>query len=85
MLAKRQGATSWFLLDLSDAATRFQVLVFGHTPDGRLGAATYEITSRLPVSIEPKVPLEVTSSDSITIPVAVDSTTRANGTGRRQS
>jgi hypothetical protein len=57
--------------DLSDAATRFQVVVFGHTLDGRLGATAFEIVSRLPVSIEPKVPIEVTSSDTITLPVTI--------------
>src|SRR5207253_2952674 len=56
--------------DLSDANTRFQVQVFGHTLDGRLGATTFEITSRLPISVEPNLPIEVTSSDTITIPVA---------------
>ncbi len=68
VLADGKAAVSF---DLSDAATRFQVLVFGHTAEGRLGAATYEITSRLPVSLEPMVPIEVTSSDVISIPVAV--------------
>ncbi len=57
--------------DLSDAGTRFQVVVFGHTADGRLGATSSEITSRLPVSIEPKVPIEVTGGDTICVPVAI--------------
>ncbi|MCI0376495.1 MAG: hypothetical protein L0215_02695 [Gemmataceae bacterium] len=57
--------------DLSDASTRFQVVVFGHTLDGRIGAATIEFSSRLPVSIEPKMPIEVTSSDRIQIPLAI--------------
>ena len=57
--------------DLSDANTRFQVLVFGHTLDGRLGAATFDVTARLPFSIEPQVPIEVTSGDTIQIPVAI--------------
>lgn len=57
--------------DLSDAATRFQIVAFGHTLDGRLGATTFEIAARLPVSIEPRVPIEVTSSDTVTIPIAI--------------
>ena len=57
--------------DLSDANTRFQVLVFGHSPSGRLGAATHEIVSRMPVSIEPVVPIEVANTDKIRMPVSV--------------
>lgn len=63
--------TADIAFDVSDASTRFQVVAFGHTQDGRLGATTFEITSRLPVSIEPKVPIEVTSGDTVTIPIAV--------------
>ncbi len=57
--------------DLSDSVTRFQVLVCGHTLDGRLGAVTTEVASRLPFSVEPRVPIEVTRSDKVIIPVAV--------------
>lgn len=32
--------------DLSDLATTYQVIVFGHASDGRLGAATFEINVR---------------------------------------
>src|SRR5262249_29216759 len=39
--------------DLNDSATTFRVLVWGHALDGRLGAATREIASRLPFSLEP--------------------------------
>ena len=41
-----------------------QSICVGPYQDGRLGATTFEIVSRLPVSIEPKVPVEVTSSDT---------------------
>jgi uncharacterized protein YfaS (alpha-2-macroglobulin family) len=57
--------------DLSDANTSFQVLLVGHAADGRLGAATFEIVSRLPASLDPKVPIEVTASDKIGIPIAL--------------
>jgi hypothetical protein len=57
--------------DLSDSATRFEVVVFGHTLDGRLGATSFDIVSRLPVSIEPTAPIEVTSSDTITLPITI--------------
>ena len=56
---------------LSDAVSRFQVLAMGHTLDGRLGSGTLEIASRLPYGIEPKVPIEVTSTDRITLPVTI--------------
>jgi hypothetical protein len=61
--------------DLSDSVTRFQVQVWGHTLDGRLGATTAEIASRLPFSVEPSVPIEISSRDQITIPVTVANST----------
>ncbi|MCI0639016.1 MAG: alpha-2-macroglobulin, partial [Gemmataceae bacterium] len=69
-LVMQDGKAS-LAFDLSDASTRFQVVVFGHTLDGRIGATTFEFASRLPVSIEPKMPIEVTSSDKIQIPLAI--------------
>jgi len=66
-----------FSFDLSDSVTRFQILAAGHTLDGRLGSDTLELASRLPFSVEPKVPFEVTNTDKITIPV-----TLANDTNR---
>ncbi|MGL4552040.1 MAG: alpha-2-macroglobulin family protein, partial [Gemmataceae bacterium] len=59
---------------LPDSVTRFQVAAFAHTLDGRLGAATARIDSRLPVSVSPKLPAEVTASDTLLVPVAVAST-----------
>ncbi len=66
--------------DLSDAVTNFRVLVVSHTLDGRLGADSIEIASRLPYQVEPKVPVEISTSDQVTVPVIVtnnssDSTT----------
>jgi hypothetical protein len=66
--------------DLPDSATRFQVVAWGHTLDGRLGAATMEFASRLPFSLEPKVPTEITYTDKVIIPVTV-----ANDTDQRRN
>jgi hypothetical protein len=55
--------------DLSDAVTNYRVLCVSHTLDGRLGADTIEIAARLPYQVEPKVPVEISSSDQVTIPV----------------
>jgi hypothetical protein len=57
--------------DLPDSATRFQVVAWGNTLDGRLGTATATFASRLPFSVEPKVPTEVTHTDKVIIPVTV--------------
>ncbi len=56
---------------LCDSTTSFQVTAFAHTLDGRLGAATRLIESRLPFALKPKTPLEVTASDRIDVPLAV--------------
>jgi hypothetical protein len=70
-----KDGTAQVQFDLSDAVTRFQVLVVSHTPDGRLGADTFEIASRLPYAVEPKVPVEVSAADQLVIPVAVANNT----------
>src|SRR5262249_18241520 len=44
----------------------------------RLGAATLPLESRLPFSLEPKIPTEVTRSDKITVPLAIDNSTSKN-------
>lgn len=58
--------------DLSESLTRYQVLVLGHTGDGRLGATRTEIFTKVPFSVDPKTPIEVTQSDQIQIPVAIN-------------
>jgi hypothetical protein len=60
---------------LCDSTTSFQVAVFAHTPDGRLGSATRPIESRLPFALKLKTPLEVTASDRIDLPLAVANNT----------
>ena len=61
---------------LSDSVTRFQATAFAHTTNGRLGAASLVFESKLPFTLLPKTPLEVTAGDRIDIPVGI-----ANNTG----
>ncbi len=61
--------------DLSDSVTTFQATAFAHTPDGRLGAAVGLLESRLPFTLQPATPLEVTASDKIDVPVTVSNNT----------
>ncbi len=64
--------------DLSDSVTTFRVRADAHAPGGRLGAGEGELISKIPFSVEPKMPLEVTAGDRIDLPVAVaNDTTRA--------
>ena len=48
---------------------------FAHTLDGRLGSATRLLESRLPFTLKPKTPLEVTASDRIDLPLAIANNT----------
>jgi hypothetical protein len=57
--------------DLADNITSYQVTAFAHTLDGRLGAATTLLEARLPFTIEPKLPIEVTATDTIDIPISI--------------
>ena len=65
--------------DLCDSATTFQAIAFAHTLDGRLGAGVKIIESRLPFALQPAVPIEVTASDKIDVPLSV-----ANNTPERR-
>jgi hypothetical protein len=56
---------------LADDIARYRVLVAGHTLDGRVGAVTKTIESRLPFSIDPKLPLQVSHTDVIDVPLRV--------------
>jgi hypothetical protein len=56
---------------LADDIARYQVLVAGHTPDGRIGAVTRTIEARKPFSIDPKLPLEISHTDTVDVPVRV--------------
>src|SRR2546430_2954119 len=57
--------------ELCDSVTTFQVTAFAHTLDGRLGAATRKIESRLPFTLSPKLPQEVTASDRLEVPLSI--------------
>jgi hypothetical protein len=74
------GGKAQVSFDLCDSVTTFQVAAFAHTLDGRLGAATQTLSSRLPFNLQPKVPLEVTAGDRIDVPLSV-----ANNTQERRS
>jgi len=65
--------------DLCDSVTTCQVVIFGHTLDGQLGAVMKDIEARLPFTLEPKLPIEVTASDKIDVPVSI-----ANNTDQRR-
>ncbi len=56
---------------LSDSIARYQVLVAGHTLDGRIGATTKIIEARKPFTVDPKTPIEITADDRIDVPVRV--------------
>jgi hypothetical protein len=64
--------------DLSDAVTRFEVQVWGHTLDGKLGALTKDITSTLPFHVDVKLPTEISNTDTVKVPVAVANNTEKN-------
>jgi hypothetical protein len=59
---------------LPDSVTRFQAAVYAHTLDGRLGAATRLIETRLPVNLSARLPAEVSDNDRPIVPIAVAST-----------
>ncbi len=57
--------------ELCDSVTSFEVLAYGHTLDGRLGAYRGVVESRLPFTVEPKIPIEISAGDKVGIPVTV--------------
>jgi hypothetical protein len=74
------GGKTRVSFDLCDSVTTFQVLAFAHTTDGKVGAATQVLESRLPFTLQPKTPLEVTASDTLAVPLAIANNTREGGT-----
>ena len=56
--------------DLSDSTGIFRLRVDAHG-EGRIGSGTAEVISRIPFSLEPKLPLEVSAGDSVDLPLAV--------------
>src|SRR5256712_13748292 len=57
--------------NLSDSVTSFRVLADGFTQDGALGSGVSHVESVQPFSIEPKMPLQVTSGDAIQLPIGI--------------
>ncbi|PYS44655.1 MAG: A-macroglobulin complement component, partial [Acidobacteria bacterium] len=57
--------------NLSDSVTSFGVLADGFTPDGTIGSSVSQVESVQPFSIEPKLPLQVTSGDVIQLPIGL--------------
>lgn len=52
-----------FNFGLSDSIAPYRILVSGHTLDGRIGAVTQEIEVRKPLSVDIKLPPEISSND----------------------
>ncbi len=57
--------------NLSDSVTSFRVLADAFAADGTLGSGVSHVESVKPFSIEPKIPLQVTSGDVIELPVGI--------------
>jgi len=63
---------------LSDSVTAFRVLADAFGGDGVIGSGTSHVESVKPFSIEPKIPLQVTTGDVIQLPISM-----INGTSRQ--
>ena len=61
------------VFDLSDSVTSFTATAFANTLDGRLGSAKIVLESRLPLVLQPKIPLEISAGDEVIIPLAITS------------
>jgi len=70
LVLPRSGKTS-VEFQLSDDIARYQVMVAGHTIDGRIGAITSTIEARKPYSIDPKLPKEISHTDRVDVPVRI--------------
>ena len=62
--------------DLSDSVTTFIVKADAHGAR-RIGTGGAEIYSRIPFSLEPKLPLEVNAGDRIDVPLAINNDTQS--------
>lgn len=78
LLITGSDGTATIRFDLSDSVTTFKVLVDAHSNEGRIGTGGGGVVSRLPLQIEPKMPLAVTAGDRIDLPVAVINATNAD-------
>ncbi|HTU93776.1 MAG TPA: alpha-2-macroglobulin family protein, partial [Gemmataceae bacterium] len=76
------GGKTEVSFDLCDSLGTFEMTAFAHTLDGRLGSATQTLVSRLPFTVQPRTPLEVTAGDKIDIPLAIANNTHESRTAR---
>jgi hypothetical protein len=76
LIVPKEGAEVAF--DLSDSVTRYRVLAAGHTLDGRLGSVTTHIEARKPLSLQPKLPVEITHGDRLHVPVTIANDSNAS-------
>jgi hypothetical protein len=74
LLADADGRAE-IAFDLSDSTGIFRLRVDAHG-DGRIGSGGTEVVSRIPFSLEPKLPLEVSAGDRIDLPLAVVNDTK---------
>src|SRR5439155_27392286 len=65
------GGLATVSINLSDSVTSFRVLADAFGLDGTLGSSVSEISSVQHFSIEPKIPLQVTSGDVIQLPIGM--------------
>ena len=71
VLVLPENGKSFVEFQLSDDIARYEVLVAGHTLDGRIGSITKTIEARQAFSIDPKLPLQVSHTDIIDVPLRV--------------
>jgi len=75
LLVADENGRATIHFDLSDSVTTFRLAADAHG-DGRIGTGQGEIISRIPFSLQPKLPLEVNAGDRIELPLAVNNDTR---------
>ncbi|VTR94630.1 a-macroglobulin complement component : Uncharacterized protein OS=Cystobacter violaceus Cb vi76 GN=Q664_21445 PE=4 SV=1: A2M_N: A2M: Thiol-ester_cl: A2M_comp [Gemmata massiliana] len=71
VLVLPENGKSTIEFQLSDDIARYQVLVAGHSLDGRIGAITTTLEARKPFSVDPKLPLEISHTDTVDAPIRV--------------
>lgn len=76
LIADASGRAS-IEFELSDSVTTFIVRADAHGA-GRIGTGGGKVVSRIPFSLEPKLPLEVNAGDRIDLPLAVNNDTQSN-------
>jgi hypothetical protein len=69
LLVVPQSGNLTLEFSLSDAINPYQVLIAGHTLDGRLGAQTSTLEVRKPFAIDPKLPQEISTSDKLDVAI----------------